>query len=112
MNSNIKVISFDLDGVLYDGFSASYSISKPLGLSHKYDDLFHKMAQEGLSLREGVIEGGKIWTGIPANGTYDDKVDSLPLMEGAVETVASLKSLGYEVGCISIQYTWLKEWCS
>jgi len=101
MTSDIKIISFDLDGVLFDGSSAAFAIAQKAGLGEQYVKLFERMAKEGLSLRQSVIEGSKIWRGIPIDGSYDDLVYSLPLMLGAEEVVDTLKTRGYDVGCIS-----------
>jgi len=101
MTSDIKVISLDLDGVLFAGSSASYIIAQQVGLGDQYRALFKRMAQEEMSLRDSVIEGAKIWKGLPVDATYHYLVKVLPLTEGAAETVAELKKWGYEVGCIS-----------
>ena len=101
MNSNIKVISLDLDGVLFDGSSAAFVIAQQVGLQDQYMALFKKMAEENMSLRDSVIEGTKIWKGLPIDATYHYLIKRLPLMEGAKETVATLQDWGYEVGCIS-----------
>lgn len=101
ITSEIKVISLDLDGVLFDGSSAAFAIAQQVGLRDQYLALFQRIAQERMSLRDSVIEGTKIWKGLPIDGTYDYLVKVLPLMEGAAEAVATLKKRGYEVGCIS-----------
>lgn len=101
MTSKIKVISLDLDGVLFDGSSAAATIAQHVGLRDKFMALFQRIAQEELSLRETAIEGAKIWEGLPVDATYHFLVKRLPLMEGAAETVATLQEWGYEVGCIS-----------
>ncbi|MHA1963149.1 MAG: HAD family hydrolase [Candidatus Thorarchaeota archaeon] len=101
MTSEIKVISLDLDGVLFDGSSAAFVIAQQVGLKDQYMSLFQRMAQEKMSLRDSVIEGAKIWKGLPVDATYHFLVKKLPLMEGAAEAVTTLKEWGYEVGCIS-----------
>ncbi len=101
ITSEIKVVSLDLDGVLFDGPSAAFEIARKVGLGNQYRALFQRIAREQMSLRESVIEGSKIWRGLPIDATYHYLVKRLPLMKGAVETVATLKKWGYEVGCIS-----------
>lgn len=101
MNSEIKIISLDLDGVLYDGYNAAFAVAQQIGLKEKYLDLFQRMEQEKMDIRKTVIEGAKIWKGVPINAKYHILVKKLPLMKGAEETVATLKEWGYEVGCIS-----------
>ncbi|MHA1577458.1 MAG: HAD family hydrolase, partial [Candidatus Thorarchaeota archaeon] len=101
MRNSIKVISFDLDGVLFDGPSATYPIAKELGIDEKFDSVLQRVHNEQLSLDELIVEGAKIWAGIPVDGTFDPLITAMPLMDGAEETVASLKEWGYLVGCIS-----------
>ena len=101
MISNVKVISLDLDGVLYDGFNAAFAIGSQIGLKEKYLELFQRMEQEELGIKEAVTAGARIWKGIPIDAHYHILVKKLPLMEGAEETVATLKEWGYEVGCVS-----------
>jgi phosphoserine phosphatase len=101
MESKIEIISLDLDGVLYDGLYAAVAVGAKLGLAEKFETLLQRMAKEKMSQSESVIEGSKVWIGVPVEGPYQKLVDSIPLMKGAKETVASLKKMGYEVGCIS-----------
>lgn len=101
MTLEIKVISLDLDGVLFDGSSAAYVVAKQVGLAEQYEALFQKMTQEKMSLKQSVIEGTRIWKGITIDRSYHSNVNSLPLMEGAEDAVNTLKSWDYEVGCIS-----------
>jgi phosphoserine phosphatase len=101
MNSSIKVVALDLDGVLYDGSNASVTIGFQVGLKEKYMDLLQRIELEKMDLRKSVVEGAKIWKGVPINAKYHILVKKLPLMEGAEETVATLKEWGYEVGCVS-----------
>ncbi|MFW9794190.1 MAG: HAD family hydrolase [Candidatus Thorarchaeota archaeon] len=101
MVSDIRVISLDLDGVLFDGESASFVIGQQLGLAEKYMALFQKMERENMTFHEIVSEGALIWKGIAVDGRYDNLVESLPLMEGARESISTLKKWGYEVGSIS-----------
>jgi len=99
--SNIKVVVFDLDGVLFDGPSAVYPLAKQLGLEDAFLGAIAKAAREKLTMRESLLLGAKVWTGIPVDGTLDPIVERIPLMEGAEETVATLKKRGYAVGCVS-----------
>jgi phosphoserine phosphatase len=101
MISRIKIISLDLDGVLFDGSSAVFVIAQQIGLKDQYLELIQRAAQEEMTLRDTVTEVAKIWKGIPIDATYHYLVKRLPLMEGAEETVATLQEWGYDVGCIS-----------
>lgn len=101
MHKDIKIIAFDLDGVLYDGPSAAFHLAQQVGLGQKYHELFARMATEDLSFYDSLRLGAKIWEGIAFGGEYRDLVMKLPLMKGAEETIEALKSSGYHIGCIS-----------
>lgn len=101
MNDKIRIISLDLDGVLFDGPSAAFPIAHRLGLGQKFMEVFARVSKEKKKLEDSICEGSKIWKGIPADDTYDNLVIELPLMAGAEETVKTLKERGYTVGCIS-----------
>lgn len=101
MHKEIKIIAFDLDGVLYDGVSAAFHLAQQVGLGQKYQELFVRMATEALSFDDSLRLGAKIWEGIAFGGEYRQLVMELPLMKGTEETIAALKEAGYQVGCIS-----------
>lgn len=101
MNNDIKVIAFDLDGVLFDGPSATYPIAKEIGIEKEFLEVLAKVSSAKLSLQESIIEVSKIWIGVPVDGTLDFLIERMPLMKGAEETVSTLKEWGYVVGCIS-----------
>lgn len=101
MDREIKVVSLDLDGVLYDGPSAVQPLTKELGIEDKFMAIYAKQGENRRSMAEAITEGAKIWIGVPTDGTLDSLVENLPLMTGAEETVAALKEWGYLVGCIS-----------
>jgi phosphoserine phosphatase len=101
MVSEIEIISIDLDGVLYDGLYAAVAVAEKIGLASKFDDLFRRIALEKMNHNESIIEGSKIWIGVPIGKPYQELVLSMPLMKGAEETVMTLKHRGYKVGCIS-----------
>jgi phosphoserine phosphatase len=101
MKKEIKIISLDLDGVLFDGLSAAFHLAQQAGIGNKYQDLFMRMATENLSFDESLKLGAEIWKGIEFGGEYRKYVLDIPLMEGAEETIDVLKKTGYQVGCIS-----------
>ncbi|TXT55190.1 MAG: hypothetical protein BAJATHORv1_40100 [Candidatus Thorarchaeota archaeon] len=101
MQNEIKIIAFDLDGVLFDGPSAAFPVAHALGLGEKFLRIMKENQIKKLSLTESIIEGSKIWRGIPVDGTLDSLIESLPLMSGAEETIHELLNRGYVVGCIS-----------
>jgi len=99
--SPIKVIAFDLDGVLYPLPQAAYLFARAIGLKGEYKAVFVKAKAENLSFRETIIEMAKIWKGVPVDGSLTDIVMSLPMMPGAEEVIHQLREWGYHVGCIS-----------
>jgi phosphoserine phosphatase len=102
MKSNISVISIDLDGVLFDGPSAAYELAKAVGIGEVFARESMRFKIENLTLEESLIEGAKMWKGIPAHGRdIEQVVHNIPLMNGAEEVVKTLQNWGYEVGCIS-----------
>jgi phosphoserine phosphatase len=101
MEKEIQVICLDLDGVLFDGPSAAYPLAKQLGLGQHFLRALQVTKEKRLPFHDAIVEGAKIWTGIAVDGEYDHLVETLPLMEGAEETVSTLKSWNYEVGCIT-----------
>ena len=101
MHKDIKIIAFDLDGVLYDGPSAAFHLAKQIGLGHKYEELFMKIVKENPPFVELVQFGAEIWKGMEFGGKYQQLVLDIPLREGAEETIDVLKTTGYQVGCIS-----------
>ncbi len=101
MSDKIKIVSFDLDGVLYDGSSAAFPLAQHLGLGQKFMEVYAKVGKEKKNLVESIREGSRIWKGIPADETYEHLILDMPLMEGAEETIRILKEKGLAVGCIS-----------
>jgi phosphoserine phosphatase len=101
MSGDIRVVSLDLDGVLFDGPSAAYPLAHQLGLGEKFMEVYQRMAKEKRELEDSIREGSMIWKGVAVDGSYDELVFGLPLMKGAEETIFTLKSRGYKVGCIS-----------
>jgi len=101
MHKDIKIIAFDLDGVLFDGASAAFHLGQQVGLGQKYQELFMRMAKENLSFDDSLRLGAEIWNGIEFGGEYRQLVLEMPMMEGTEETLDVLKTSGYQVGCIS-----------
>ena len=101
MNESIKIISFDLDGVLFDGPSAAFLLAQHLGLSQKFMEVYAHVAKDKKGLEDSIREGSKIWKGIPADETYEHLIMNMPLMKGAGETIHKLKEQEIIIGCIS-----------
>ncbi len=101
MKGKIRVISFDLDGVLFDGPSAAFPIAEQLGLGEKFMAVYTRISKEKSKFEDSIIEGCNIWRGIATDGAYNHLVNELPLRIGAQETLVALKEAGYLIGCIS-----------
>jgi phosphoserine phosphatase SerB len=101
MRTSIKVISFDLDGVLYDGPSAAFPLAQKLGLGQKFMEVYSRVSKDQIGFEESIKEGCKIWKGVSTSGVYNHLVNEIPLREGTIETVKELRARGYRVGCIS-----------
>ena len=101
MRGNIRVVSFDLDGVLFDGPSAAFPLAKQLGLGDKFMAVYTKVTKERGRFEDSIIEGSKIWKGVATDGAYNHLVNQLPLRIGAQETLDTLREAGYTIGCIS-----------
>lgn len=101
MKDDIKIISFDLDGVLFDGPSAAFPLAQRLGIGQKFLEIYTRMSKEKKEIEDSIREGSIIWKGIAADTTYDHLIMEMPLMIGAEETIRTLKDRGYLVGCIS-----------
>jgi len=101
MKGNIRVVSFDLDGVLFDGPSAAYPIAAQLGLGEKFMEVYARVSKKKSKFEDSIIEGCKIWKGVATGGAYNHLVNELPLRVGAQETLSALIEAGYIVGCIS-----------
>jgi len=99
--NQIKVIAFDLDGVLFPLPQAAYLLACAIGLKNEYKGVFAKAKAENLSFRDTIIEMARIWKGVPVDGCLDGTVMGLPMMAGAEEIISQLKDWGYHVGCIS-----------
>ena len=99
--SKIRAVALDLDGVLYNGQSAARALARSLGIEDRFLGIFSKIMKNKMTFEESIVEGAKLWVGVPVDGTLDSLVHTLPLMNGAEETIAQLKKWGYNVGCIS-----------
>lgn len=99
MNTQLRIIALDLDGVIYDGASSVYPIAKAVGIEKEFLAALERTRV--LPLNEAISEGCKIWRGVPVEGAFERIIEELPLREGAEETITILRNWDYEVGCIS-----------
>lgn len=97
---NLEVVALDLDGVLFDGPSATLPIAEKVGIGDELKEVMMKSAKGALTLEESIVKGARVWKDV-STSALQNLVHELPLMTGAEETVAKLKEVGYEVGCVS-----------
>ncbi len=101
MKTDLRVVSFDLDGVLFDGPSATYPVAHAAGLEKEFMLILQEVSESDLPFEESIRKGSAIWKGVPTSGDIEEQVTNLELMSGAEETITELKEWGYLVGCIS-----------
>ncbi|ADG94506.1 phosphoserine phosphatase SerB [Arcobacter nitrofigilis DSM 7299] len=95
----MKLAVFDFDSTLMDGETIDF-LAKPLGLEEKVAKITEEAMAGRLDFFESLIERVALLKGLE-NSLAVDICKSLPLMPGAMETVAKLKEKGYKVVCFS-----------
>jgi phosphoserine phosphatase len=95
----MKLAVFDFDSTLMDGETIDF-LAKPLGLEKKVAKITEEAMSGRLDFFESLIERVALLKGLE-NSLAVDICKNLPLMPGAMETVAKLKEKGYKVVCFS-----------
>lgn len=95
----MKLAVFDFDSTLMDGETIDF-LAKPLGLEEKVAKITEEAMSGRLDFFESLIERVALLKGLE-NSLAVDICKKLPLMPGAMETVAKLKEKGYKVVCFS-----------
>ena len=94
----MKIVVFDLDGVLVDIDSSWGMIHKAFGVDNQVN--FQKHLKDQIDFKEFMRSDIRLW-----NRPYVDKIKNIlnkaPLMKGAIETVKELKKNGYKIAIIS-----------
>ncbi|MCK5402949.1 HAD-IB family phosphatase, partial [Candidatus Bathyarchaeota archaeon] len=94
----VKIVVFDLDGVLVDIDSSWGMIHKAFGVDNQVN--FQKHLKDQIDFKEFMRSDIRLW-----NRPYVDKIKNIlnkaPLMKGAIETVKELKKNGYKIAIIS-----------
>ncbi len=95
----IKLIAFDLDNVLIDG-EAIDEIGKIVGIQNEIAEITEKAMEGLIDFETAIKERVALLKGISVSNVKE-VVYSIPLMEGAEETIAELKKRGYKIATIS-----------
>jgi phosphoserine phosphatase len=95
----IKLIAFDLDNVLIDG-EALDEIGNLMGVKAEISKITKKAMEGDLDFETALKERVALLKGASADEVRE-VVYKIPLMEGALETVAKLKKRGYKVATIT-----------
>lgn len=95
----MKLAVFDFDSTLMDGETIDF-LAKELGFEKEVSTITTQAMNGELDFFESLTTRVKLLKGLP----YQKAVDickHLPLMNGAKQTIATLKSKGYKVVCFS-----------
>ncbi|MDL2246440.1 phosphoserine phosphatase SerB [Methanobrevibacter sp. OttesenSCG-928-K11] len=95
----IKLIVFDLDNVIIDG-EAIDEIGKLNDVEDKISEITENAMQGKIDFETSIKDRVKLLEGVSVEDVKKIAED-LPLMEGAEETIKTLKDDGYEVAIIS-----------
>lgn len=99
-NKNIKLIAFDLDGVLIDGRGTWREVHEGLGtlqLSKIHEDLFWKGK---INFDEWARKDVELWKGVEI-GKIEKILYKAKLMKGVKETLRELKKKNYKIAIVS-----------
>jgi len=94
-----KLAVFDFDSTLMDGETIDF-LAKPLGLEEQVAQITAKAMEGELDFFEALSTRVALLKGLEKS-IVDEICQNLPLMNGALESVAGLKSKGYKVICFS-----------
>ena len=95
----IKLVVFDLDNVIIDG-EAIDELGKLVDEEEMISELTEKAMQGEIDFETSIKERVKLLEGISVEDV-EKLAENLPLMQGAEETINSLKEKGLEVAIIS-----------
>ena len=94
-----KLISFDMDGVIFEHCNFWMELHKAFGTYEEGKELTKKYVKTNYAkLVEEVVE--KLWKGKPSS-TYLNLIKTIGYMPGAPETLATLHKRGYKTAIIS-----------
>ena len=94
-----KLAVFDFDSTLMDGETIDF-LAKPLGIEDQVAAITERAMAGELDFFKSLVERVALLKGLD-KAKVDAICANLPMMPGAVETVAGLKERGYTVVCFS-----------
>jgi phosphoserine phosphatase len=94
-----KLAVFDFDSTLMDGETIDF-LAKPLGLEEQVEAITNRAMNGELDFFKSLVARVALLEGL-SKSKVDEICSSLPMMSGAKEVVAGLKSRGYRVVCFS-----------
>lgn len=95
----IKLIAFDLDGVLVDGYGSWWEVHNALGTLDKSREHAKEYYEGKITFDEWAKKDVELWRGIEIQ-KIEDAVEKIKLMEGIEETLPRLKER-YSLAIIS-----------
>ncbi|MEM3438033.1 MAG: haloacid dehalogenase-like hydrolase [Nitrososphaerales archaeon] len=94
-----KIVEFDCDGVLIDGYASIY-VADELGFGEKIRRIYKDVITGSKNFSQAVEESLKLFLGLKESDIAPI-LNSIPLMEGAEDTLKTLKKHGFIIGTIS-----------
>jgi phosphoserine phosphatase len=95
----MKLAIFDFDSTLMDGETIDF-LAKELGLEDKVAAITERAMAGELDFFDSLVERVSLLKGLDVN-LVNNICQNLPLINGAKETIESLKSQGFMVACFS-----------
>ncbi|NPA50976.1 MAG: phosphoserine phosphatase SerB [Epsilonproteobacteria bacterium] len=95
----MKLAVFDFDSTLMDGETIDF-LAAELGLEEEVAHITKKAMEGELDFFKSLVARVALLEGLPVV-RVDEICRSLPLVEGAKETVGALKEMGFKVVCFS-----------
>lgn len=96
--AGMKMVVFDLDGVLVNIDSSWQEIHAAFGVDN--EENFQKHIHGQIDFKEFMRSDIRLWNGTHISRIMD-VLDRVPLMRGALETIVALKEAGYKTAIIS-----------
>jgi len=96
----IKLIAFDLDGVLVDGKGSWMEVHRALGTHESAEQHAQSFFDGKITFEDWARLDTQLWMGVPI-ARIQEILDGVQLMAGVEPTFGELKSLGYRIAIIS-----------